>query len=129
MDTAGIVFLVVFIAIVGSLYVWYLRLAAKWTLNAPVGRKLCWAFVAVAVAIVGVGMFIAETIGGRPVLMVLSPLAQLLFGAWFFGRFAKTREDAAPGFVGGLKMTGIAIAMLGVTLGLLMSLGELFPRD
>jgi hypothetical protein len=125
----GIIFMVVGVAILGAVYVLFLRLSARWTLKTTVSRKLCWAAVAGAVAITACGLLIAETIGGRGILMVVHPVAQLLFGGWFFGRFARTPNNLAPGFVGGLKMTGAALAMLVVVLGLMASLPQWFPRD
>ena len=125
----GIVFLAVGVAILGALYVWFLRLSARWTLKTTVSRKLCWGAVAGTVAITACGLLIAETLGGREILMVVHPVAQLLFGGWFFGRFARTPDNLPPGFVGGLKMTGAALAMLVVVLGLMASLPQWLPRD
>lgn len=104
-------FSLVSFVIIGFLYVWFLKLGAKWTLRLKVATKLCWVFYGVVIAITLVNVGVSSAIG-RPGFLLVGAVAHLLFGGWFFGRFAVSRETGAPGFVGGLKMTAVAMALL-----------------
>lgn len=121
----AIVFSIVSCVVIGFLYVWYLRLAAKWVLKTSLSRKLCWIFfgLVLVVTALNIGMGLAI---GRPAFALLGLIAHLLLGGWFFGKFAVSGERGAPGFAGGLKMTGVAMALLGITCGVFIALPALF---
>ena len=110
--------------LVGLLYVWYLGLAAKWTLKLGVSRKLRWIFFGLVLAITFLNILLTGAIG-RPTSAALGAVAHLLFGGWFFGKFAVRPGGEAPGFGGGVKMTAVAMALLLVTIGALLG-GSLF---
>jgi hypothetical protein len=121
----AIVFSIVSLVVIGFLYVWYLRLAAKWTLKTSLSLKLCWIFFGLVLAVTALNIGVSLAVG-RPGFVLLGLVAHLLLGGWFFGKFAVNGERLAPGFVGGLKMTGVAMALLGITCGVFIALPALF---
>ena len=120
----ALLFAIVSFVVVGFLYVWYLRVAAKWTLGTSVNRKLCWIFFALVLVVTLVNVAVS-TAFGRPGFVLVGVAAHLLLGGWFFGKFAVNGDKVAPGFVGGLKMTGAAMVLLGVTCGVLIAVPTL----
>jgi hypothetical protein len=120
-----IIFSIVGFVIVGLLYVWYLRLAAKWTLKTSLSRRLCWIFFGIVFAITALNLVVSVAIG-RQGIPFLGLVVHLLFGGWFFGKFAINGEKMAPGFFGGLKLTGVAMVLMGITCGGLIVLPTLF---
>jgi hypothetical protein len=73
--------------LVGLMYVWFLGLSAKWTLKMKIGLKLRWIYFCLVIAIAFVNALVSHAIG-RTGSVVLGLVAQIAFGAWFFGRFA-----------------------------------------
>jgi hypothetical protein len=95
----------------GLLFVWFLGLAAQWTLKLRVSLKLRWLYFGLLVVIAIINILVSQAIG-RAGSVVLGLTAQVLFGAWFFGKFAVRGESQSANFVGGLKMVGVATALL-----------------
>lgn len=113
-------------AVCGFLYVWYLRLAARWTLKISLSQKLAWIFVAI--------VFI-WTILGRALLSEGSLIAgiagialHLGFGACFFGYFAVNKSLKRLGFTGGLKITVVAMGLALATTGTLLLIMVLLQK-
>lgn len=121
----GVVIVAINFAVIGVLYVWYLRLAAKWTLKISLSRKLCWIFYGLVLAASAVNILVSQAIE-RPAIIALGIAAHLLFGGWFFGKMAVNRDKVAPGFVGGLRLTGVAMTLLGITCGIFLAVPAYF---
>ncbi|WP_092399550.1 hypothetical protein [Collimonas sp. OK412] len=103
---------------IGFLYVWYLRLAARWTLKISLSRKLAWIFVAI-VFIVSMLVRRFLSLEGIPVATIAGMALHLAFGSLFFGNFAIDQDRKRPKIIGGLKMTSVAMALLLATVGAL----------
>jgi len=111
------VFMLISFTLAGFLYVWFLGIAAKWTLKTSVSRKLRWIFYGLVIVLTVMNIVVSVAVG-RSASVVVGASAHLLFGAWFFGKFA-VQEGVAPGFVGGRKMTAVAMGLLFVACGAL----------
>lgn len=120
-----IIFPIFIFILVGFLYVWYLRLAAKWTIKTTLSYKLCWIFFGIVIAITILNKILTSAVD-KPSFAVLGIIAHVLVGAWFFGKFAIGNEKTAPGFVGGIKVILVAMALLGVTCALLFAVSAFF---
>ena len=102
------------LAAIGFLYVWYLRIAARWTVKIALSRKLAWVFVAIVLlGAIAVRIFVPTD--GNPIAAVVGAAVHLGFGAYFFGNFAVDKSGTRPGISGGLKITAVAMGLLLVT--------------
>ena len=110
----ALVFSLISLALAGLLYAWFLQLAAKWTLKTSLNRKVRWLFVGMVFVLTLANLALTGSLG-RPTSAAIGLLAHLLLGGWYFGRFAVNKEKVAPGFAGGLKVTAVAMALLGAT--------------
>jgi hypothetical protein len=108
------IFSLLSLALAGLLYVWYLRLAARWTLKTSLNRKVCWIFVGFVFVLTLANLAMSAKLG-QPTSIAIGAFAHLLLGGWYFGRFAINSEKQAPGFLGGIKVTGVAMLLLGGT--------------
>jgi len=114
-------------AIIGALYVWFLRLSAKWILKISLSLKLAWGFFAAVIALIVLNKaFLPHE--STTVTAVVGVTMHLVFGAAFFGRLAVDREGKSPGFIGGLKMIATAMGLLAVLLAFLF-LVQLFVLE
>jgi hypothetical protein len=110
------------------MYVWFLGLSAKWTLKLKVGLKLRWIYFCLVIAIAFVNALVSHAIG-RTGSVVLGLVAQIAFGAWFFGKFAVRSESRSAQFLSGLKIVGTATALMLVVIGSIFMVTSLvLPR-
>lgn len=95
----------------GLVSVWILGLAGKWTLRIRVSLKLRWFYFGLLM-IISIVNILANRFIGSSGSVILGVAAQVVFGAWFFGRFAIRGSSQSANFMGGLKMVGAATAIL-----------------